>query len=280
MKNPYYTDEPTAISFSGGRTSAYMLYKVIEAHGGTLPDHVKVLFANTGKEMPETLDFVRDCGQQWGVDIVWVECRVRRGEEGENKYVYSTVVVDHATASRKGEPFEQLITARNYLPNSMARFCTSELKVFRIEEYMKSIGLDDHVEFIGLRADEPRRAVRLHNKNNKGHETFCPLYVDGVTKEQVGDFWSEQNFDLKLQSVNGVAAFSNCDLCYLKGGKQKISMIRERPDLADWWAEQESRIGLFRNDQPSYSKMKMIATDQGSLFDFEDDDTVPCFCTD
>ena len=64
MIDPYFIKEPAAISFSGGRTSAYMLWRVLQAHGGTLPDHIKVVFANTGKEMPETLDFVRDCGEQ------------------------------------------------------------------------------------------------------------------------------------------------------------------------------------------------------------------------
>ena len=34
MSNPYKIDGPTCISFSGGRTSGYMLYKVIEAGGG------------------------------------------------------------------------------------------------------------------------------------------------------------------------------------------------------------------------------------------------------
>ena len=73
MKNLYTIDEPAAISFSGGRTSAYMLYRVIEAYGGTLPEHIKVLFANTGREMPETLDFVQACSEQWNVPITWLE---------------------------------------------------------------------------------------------------------------------------------------------------------------------------------------------------------------
>ena len=34
-----------------------MLYKMLEANNG-LPEIAKVTFANTGKEMPETLDFL------------------------------------------------------------------------------------------------------------------------------------------------------------------------------------------------------------------------------
>lgn len=32
--NPYTILEPTCISFSGGRTSAFMLHKVLQAGGG------------------------------------------------------------------------------------------------------------------------------------------------------------------------------------------------------------------------------------------------------
>ena len=70
--NPYKIDGPALISFSGGRTSAYMLYHILQAHGGSLPDDIYVTFANTGKEMPETLDFVHDCGVHWDVKIHWL----------------------------------------------------------------------------------------------------------------------------------------------------------------------------------------------------------------
>ena len=73
MANPYYCDEPTVISFSGGRTSAYMLYQTIQAHDGNLPNYLKVCFANTGKEMLQTLEFVEECSINWGVDITWLE---------------------------------------------------------------------------------------------------------------------------------------------------------------------------------------------------------------
>ena len=113
MRNPYFIDEPAVISFSGGRTSAYMLWRVIQAHSGVLPDHVVVTFANTGKELPETLDFVNACAVNWGVPIVWLERVITRNPEGiKPKYAYETAIVNYETASRKGEPFEALIKAR------------------------------------------------------------------------------------------------------------------------------------------------------------------------
>lgn len=44
--NPYRLSPPAAISFSGGRSSGYMLYHCLQAHGGALPDGVEVLFCN------------------------------------------------------------------------------------------------------------------------------------------------------------------------------------------------------------------------------------------
>jgi len=67
--NPYDIESPTCISFSGGRTSAYMLYQVLHAHGGTLPREAIVCFANTGKEDEATLQFVKDCSDHWNVPI-------------------------------------------------------------------------------------------------------------------------------------------------------------------------------------------------------------------
>jgi len=56
--NPYAIDGPAVISFSGGRSSGFMLRNIIDAHGGTLPDDIKVIFANTGLEHHETYEFI------------------------------------------------------------------------------------------------------------------------------------------------------------------------------------------------------------------------------
>ena len=122
--NPYRIAGPALISFSGGRTSAFMLKQILDAHGGTLPVDVRVCFANTGREMPETLDFVEECSQRWSVPIVWLEYDLDAP--------HHTRIVDHATASRNGEPFRAAIANRGFLPNPVTRFCTTETYAERL----------------------------------------------------------------------------------------------------------------------------------------------------
>ena len=45
--NPYKIESPALISFSGGRTSGFMLYQILQAHNGSLPKDVHVTFATT-----------------------------------------------------------------------------------------------------------------------------------------------------------------------------------------------------------------------------------------
>jgi len=279
--NPYAIDGPLCLSFSGGRTSAYMLFRVMEAHGGQLPDDVVVCFANTGREMPQTLDFVRDCGERWGVDIVWLELGLVRLDDTSKRkrFEYETRVVNYETASRNGEPFMALVEARKYLPNPVARFCTADLKVRRINTYLKSLGWEEWDTAVGIRADERRRAHKMINAgSDSGENKIIPLYWDGVTKETVSDFWDNQDFDLRLPNNNGTTDWGNCDLCYLKGAAKKISIIRDRPDLAEWWVNAERAIGsTFRNDHPTYQQMLDYVGDQPSL---ELDDSISCYCGD
>jgi 3'-phosphoadenosine 5'-phosphosulfate sulfotransferase (PAPS reductase)/FAD synthetase len=170
MANPFRIIEPTCISFSGGRTSAYMLYKVLEAHQMSLPDEAVVCFANTGKEDEATLKFVHDCETHWNVPIVWLE--YQREEPGYK-------IVNFETASRNGEPFEALIKKKNYLPNPIARFCTEELKVKAINKYLRDEGIDAST-MVGIRADEPRRISKLRQRG-----LLIPLFDAGVTQDSV-----------------------------------------------------------------------------------------------
>ena len=279
-RDPFLITEPTAISFSGGRTSAYMLHRILESNGG-LPDEAIVCFANTGKEEEATLRFVQKCSDEWNVPITWVE--FQWAEKGADRFR----VVDFDTASRNGEPFEALIKSRNYLPNPVSRFCTVEMKVRAMHRYLKSIGWTQWVSMLGIRADEERRLAKIGNQDyGKHEEKYAPLGVAGVTKEMVGDFWRNYHFDLELPNHNGVTMHGNCDLCYLKGGAQIASLIAEKPERAVWWARMESLAlssspdgARFRKDRPSYAQMLEQAIKQQDLF-AGDDETIPCFCGD
>jgi 3'-phosphoadenosine 5'-phosphosulfate sulfotransferase (PAPS reductase)/FAD synthetase len=275
VNDPFKVTEPTVISFSGGRTSGYMLWRVLQSNGG-LPEDAKVIFANTGKEEEATLKFVKDCQDHWGVEIVWLEYR-----RADPKFV----LVDFETASRNGEPFEQLIERKKFLPNPVTRFCTAELKIRTIHRYVKNVlgwDHDENTDWIGIRADEPRRAAKMTRER-------VPLFVAGVTARDVGEFWSKQSFDLGLPNFNGKTFHGNCDLCFLKGYPQTLSLIQEKPERAVWWAKMEAKIqssgefqgdgARFRKDRPSYSEMMNFAKTQGDMFG-SSEEGISCFCGD
>jgi 3'-phosphoadenosine 5'-phosphosulfate sulfotransferase (PAPS reductase)/FAD synthetase len=278
--DPFKIDSPTCISFSGGRTSAYMLWRVLQSNGG-LPDEAIVCFANTGKEDEATLEFVRECSERWNVPISWIEYQA--ADETADRWL----LVDFDTASRNGEPFEALIHTRNYLPNPVARFCTVELKVRAIHRYLFSMGWTEWDSMLGIRADEPIRMAKIGNQDYGKHEEKCaPLGRLGITKEVVGNFWRNQPFDLGLPNNNGVTMHGNCDLCFLKGGAQVLSLIAEKPERAVWWARMEALAlaskpsgAVFRSDRPSYAQMAKYAAEQRDMFD-ANEEGIACFCGD
>jgi hypothetical protein len=103
------------------------------------------------------------------------------------------------------------------------------------------------------------------------------LYEAKVTNEDVLEFWRKSNFDLQLPSIDGKTIAGNCDLCFLKGTKTIVRLLKEKPELADWWIEKEE-IGLFRLDRPNYIKLVDLSKQDTNI---ELDDTQhSCFCHD
>lgn len=228
MASPYTLPPGNVqIAFSGGRTSAYMLRQILDANGG-LPDRAVVTFQNTGLEMPETLDFVREVGARWGVQIVWLEYR---------PMMPLFEVVSHNSAARDGGPFMALIEKKQYLPNQQARFCTIELKIRTAKRYLVSLGWERWTNATGIRADEPHRLNKTAPKDR--WTTWNPLAVARVTRRTVAAFWREQDFDLQLPNVNGNCWMGNCDGCFLKSEAHVAAFAREYPERAAWWERAE-----------------------------------------
>ena len=292
IRNPYRVPRPAVISFSGGRSSAFMLKKIVDAYGGQLPSDIAVVFANTAMERPETLEFVDRCSREWGIEIVWVE------------YLWDaphrTRVVDFATASRNGEPYAALIDRKGFVPNPTLRACSGTLKRDRIESYARhSLGLKRWHSVIGLRADEQRRVLRMRAMNcgsRTGAHAVLPLADAGVREADVLGWWKRQPFDLGIPGYAG-----NYQLCFLKGRAKLISLIREDPARADWWIEQEAKVAnrtgpdgracdsmkRFRLGE-TYAELKAAALAHRDLFDDDPassgesagSDSFDCHCTD
>jgi 3'-phosphoadenosine 5'-phosphosulfate sulfotransferase (PAPS reductase)/FAD synthetase len=240
------------INFSGGRTSAYMAKRLIDEGGQYL-----VTFQNTGKEMPQTLDFINECDIKWNLNIVWLEFRFGNGFE----------VVDYKTASRDGRPFNEAIEHKNnFLPNQRIRYCTQLLKIDTLHRYLKSIGIKDYTSFNGIRYDEPRRWNKIKNSD---YDIELPLVKWKITKLDVLNFWKQQEFDLIVNEPYG-----NCDCCFLKG-KGKLSIIaKEKPELLDWWIDKEKN-STFKKEI-SYKQLKDKSISQLGLWD--NDPSFECFC--
>ncbi|MFH8652283.1 phosphoadenosine phosphosulfate reductase family protein [Sphingomonas paucimobilis] len=260
MSNPYLIHGPALISFSGGRTSAFMLKMMLDAAGGAFAPDVHVVFCNTGREREETLRFVHECQVRWGVPIHWLEWRDRRkGTPVANRFEE----VGYNSAARAGEPFEALVRSKKSTPNAVHRWCTEHLKVQVCADFMEAQGYEKWTNVIGLRADEMRRVAKKDQQNEAGKSpwtTVMPMVRAGHRKGDVRKFWFgsltpgdavaiqrdfgsaaaatlPQGFDLGLEEWEG-----NCTLCFMLSYPVLLHRIRRDPAEPLWWSHME-RIG-------------------------------------
>lgn len=245
------------VSISGGRSSAMMLHILQE---NNLLNDAIVCFSNTGKESPETLEFINECSKRWGIEVVWLEY-------APNAPGFKIVTFE--TASRNGEPYRALIEKKGYLPNPVKRICTAELKIKIIRRFVRSIGVKGHFDtYLGLRYDEPERVARKKAQNAAGKEPevcFMPLHEMRITRKERDEFWAKQPFDLQISSIS-----DNCDLCFLKGKSNLVWAIRGNPKSVEWWVDMEQMVtksakrkrnSQFRKEY-SYTDLKKLALNQ------------------
>jgi hypothetical protein len=278
------------ISFSGGRTSAFMA-KLIQEHPKYKDYNKLFVYANTGKEAEATLKFIDRCDKEFNLKLIWIEADVPQIKGKGTNYK----IVNFETASRKGEPFEQVIKKFG-LPSKVYRHCTRDLKEIPIHKYAKTIFEGDYLTAIGIRADEKHRV----GNDPKKVYPLAELNIDEVI---VRNFWDRQDFDLELKDYQG-----NCDLCFLKSVRKKLTILKENPTVADWWSgmEQDYRgttlkegtefdadrvifdahRGLSIQDLVEMAKQPFVMAQdkhelrkqQTNLFDIDMDLEFDCFC--
>jgi hypothetical protein len=223
------------ITFSGGRTSAYMTWWLFNEWKERDNWDKLVVFANTGKESEGTLFFVDECSQEWGIDIKWIEgypSEVGKGWSVNHK------LVTYETASRNGEPFEAMIKKLG-IPFQSAPFCSPQLKTAPIKKYLKSIGWTKYYTAIGIRYDEQKRI----NKNYKKQRIIYPLVeFNPVTKNQIKQWWDLQSFDLDIHPDDG-----NCVCCWKKSFNVLARIMERSPKSFDWWQQMIDEYGTSKH---------------------------------
>jgi hypothetical protein len=227
------------ISFSGGRTSAYMMWWLFNEWEDRNEWDKIVVFANTGKEAEGTLFFVDECATEWGIDIIWVEA----SHKDENGATYSNKgwkvkhkVVNYETASRNGEPFEEMISVLG-IPRTDEPHCSRQLKTYAIESYLKSIGWEKYHRAIGIRFDELKRI----DENKVKKRIIYPLAeLNPVTKSMVSEWWDKQSFKLNIHPDEG-----NCDNCWKKDFPRLARNMQRNPKSFEWWKSMEDKYGYF-----------------------------------
>ena len=211
-----------ALSFSGGETSAYML---LWARKNLFPqyDEWVVTFANTGQENEQTLEFVKRVQDYADIPVVWVEAVVHHGKRKGSTHR----VVDFDTASREGEPFEEVIKKYG-IPNRTFQPCTRELKTNPMRSYLRGLGWDvgEYDTAIGIRADEQNR---VSPQAKKQRLVYPLVHARPVTKPEINAFWESMAFRLELTGYQG-----NCKWCWKKTLRKHLTLITETPEIYEF----------------------------------------------
>jgi hypothetical protein len=233
------------ISFSGGETSAFMAQW---CKNNIAKDYARVItiFANTGQENEETLEFVDRCDKEFGLGVVWLEADVIHGERIGTGYK----IVSFKTADRVGDVFESVI--RKYgIPNKAYPHCTRELKLAPIYSYLKSIGLvkGSYEIAIGIRHDEIDRMSASADANG----IIYPLIsskMQPATKPMINQWWANQPFRLELKGYQG-----NCKWCWKKSLRKHITLINENQDQYAFPQKMEELYGLAGTNRDGYKRV-------------------------
>lgn len=218
------------VSFSGGETSAYMAQWL----WNNKQDEFDMIFvfANTGQENVETLQFVEHCSRHFGFPVVWVEAVVNpiNGKGTTHK------IVNFNTASWDGQPFEDVIK-KHGIPNAATPHCTRELKAAPITSYARSIGWTKWHTAIGIRIDE---IDRMNKDRVKKRLTYPLIEMRPMTKQKINFWWSQQLFRLQLKGYQG-----NCITCWKKSDRKLFQIAKENPVQFNFFGKMELRYGDY-----------------------------------
>jgi len=223
------------VSFSGGETSAFMSQWLKNHHMELGYEKIVFVFANTGQENEQTLEFVDKCDKHFGLNVQWIEASVVYEARKGNNYTPT----DFINASRDGRPFEDVIKKYG-IPSQASPHCTRELKATPIRKFGKQYFNNEKYDTaIGIRRDEIDRI----NPSFRDKGFIYPLAMDNMipsTKPMVNFYWKNMPFRLELKGYQG-----NCTTCWKKADKKLFQIYKENPSSFDFMMRMEDKYGRF-----------------------------------
>jgi hypothetical protein len=213
---------------SAGLTSVMMAIKMKEWY----PDcNVINVFLNTGKEDIRSIEFMNECDKHYNLNLVWLESIIY----SEKNIGSSYKVTSYSNLDKSGKIFEKGI--RKYgIPSRVNKWCNRELKLNPLKKYADVIfGENNWSLALGIRTDEIDRISDKYKENN----TFYPPFENGIDSRLRNKFWSKQPIKINLKAYEG-----NCEFCFEKSKRKRMTISIENPDKLIWWNEMEKKYSL------------------------------------
>lgn len=206
-----------AVSFSGGRTSAFMVYQMEAKRKAGEINNLHYIFMDTGAEHPATYDFVRNVVADTGIDLVCLRAKMSK-EKGKGVR-YQVVSIDDIGPDLK--PWKDMLECYG-APKTVTPWCTARMKSDPHTWYIRdTFGDQDVTTWLGIRADEPRRL-----KPKDGFRYLAE--ISDFEKQDINEWWADMPYDLELKGDH----LGNCVFCIKKGVNRVALAVRDEPELA------------------------------------------------
>ncbi len=237
------------VSFSGGRTSAYLVHLMEEKRKND-GWNVKYIFMDTGAEHPETYTFIRNVVNHFGIKLVCLRCKIdMRSGHGTT---YRQVSLDDIKPDL--QPWKDMMSKYG-TPYFGGAFCSRTMKTDAYKAYCKdNFGAGNYISWLGIRYDEP---VRLWGEDaaktlrKYGVEDLTGFYLEcRDLAEKSGDL--SGLISQKISSMFGDTVKSHVELITKRitaNIKEKTHYMAEisefeKQDVLDWWGKQSFDLGI------------------------------------
>lgn len=234
------------VSFSGGRTSAYLVYLIEQMRKRGEIENVHYVFMDTGAEHPKTYEFIKRCVEHFGIELICL--RGNFNQPVGQGHTYDVVPMDEIQHDMVNGPYAQMM--RKYgVPTVASAWCTSRMKEETHDKYCDDVfGKGNYTTWLGMREDEPKR-IKLPNK--RGIRYLAE--ISDFEKQDVLEWWASMPFDLDIEEHLG-----NCVFCFKKSIGKVALACKDEPELLEKWKE-AIEAASDRLNQP-------IEKDTGGLF--------------